>query len=205
MDEERSSSERPSGAPAQTPLSPDERRMLGVGHPDYEFPKEVHNLLMAANATNITLSGMADSKASILLGASFVVFSLSIGDISDGKASAPLLVLTLFSFIATIFGVMTVRPNRMVKPAAPAPASKVNLLFFGSYIDCPREEFVDEMMRVLSSEEETYRRLTRDLWDHGHVLRDNKFRWLYWSYTFFFWGMVVTAAAVVGQLVYNAI
>ena len=112
---------------------------------------------------------------------------------------------TLFSFVATIFGVMTVRPNRMIKPAAPVPASNVNLLFFGSYIDCPREEFVDEMMRVLSSEEETYRRLTRDLWDHGHVLRDNKFRWLYWSYTFFFWGMVVTAAAVVGQLVYNAI
>ena len=39
------------------------------------------------------------------------------------------------------------------------------------------------MIRVLSSEEETYRRLARDLWDHGHVLRDNKYRWLYLSYT----------------------
>jgi len=185
------------------PLSSEERRMLGLGHPDFEFPKEVHNLLIAANSTNITLSGMADSKASILLGASFVVFSLSIGTISDGKASFPLLVLTLFSFVATIFGVMTVRPNRMRKAKAPIPAEKVNILFFGSYIDCPREEYVDEMMRVLSSEEETYRRLTRDLWDHGHVLRNDKFKWLYWSYTFFFWGMVVTAAAVVGQLVYN--
>jgi hypothetical protein len=184
-------------------LSPDERRLLGVGHPDYEFPKEVHNLLVAANATNMTLSEMADSKASILLGASFVVFSLSISDIADGKASTPLLVLTLFSFIATIFGVMTVRPNRMRKAANPVPASKVNILFFGSYIDCPREEYVDEMMRVLSSEEETYRRLTRDLWDHGHVLRDNKYKWLYWSYTFFFWGMVITATAVIGQLVYD--
>jgi len=182
-------------------LSPDERRLLGVGHPDFEFPKEVHNLLVAANATNMTLSEMADSKASILLGASFVVFSLSISDIADGKASTPLLVLTLFSFIATIFGVLTVRPNRMQRAAKPIPASKVNILYFGSYIDCPREEYVDEMMRVLSSEEETYRRFTRDLWDHGHVLRDNKYKWLYWSYTFFFWGMVITAAAVVGQLV----
>lgn len=184
------------------PISQEERRMLSPGHPDYEFPKEVHNLLLAANNTNITLSGMADSKASILLGASFVVFSLSIGTISEGKASPPLLVLTLFSFIATLFGVMTVRPNRMRRSPVPIPAEKVNILYFGSYIDCPREEYVDEMMRVLSSEEETYRRLTRDLWDHGHVLRDNKYRWLYWSYTFFFWGMIITACAVVGQLVY---
>ena len=181
-------------------MSPDERRLLGVGHPDYEFPKEVHNLLVAANATNMTLSEMADSKASILLGASFVVFSLSIGDIAEGKASLPLLVLTMFSFIATIFGVLTVRPNRMRKAAAPIPPSKINILYFGSYIDCPREDYVDEMMRVLSTEEETYRRLARDLWDHGHVLRDNKYKWLYWSYTFFFYGMIITAIVLIAQL-----
>ncbi|MEQ7873980.1 Pycsar system effector family protein [Sphingomonas sp. ASV193] len=176
-----------------------------IGDPGFQFPKEVHNLLMAANSTNITLSGMADSKASILLGASFVVFSLSIGDIAEGKASPPLLVLTAFSFIATLFGVLTVRPNRMRRSPEPIPADKVNILFFGSYIDCPREDYVDEMMRVLSSEEETYRRLTRDLWDHGHVLRDNKYKWLFWSYTFFFWGMIVTAFAVVMQLVGRAL
>lgn len=192
-------------APSTVPLSTDERRVLGVGHPDYEFPKEVHNLLIAANTTNMQVSEMADSKASILLGASFVVFSLSISDIADGKASTPILVLTLFSFIATIFGVLTVRPNRMRKAAKPIPADKVNILFFGSYIDCPREEYVDEVMRVLSSEEETYRRLARDLWDHGHVLRDSKYKWLYWSYSFFFWGMIITATAVVGQLVWDAL
>ena len=48
------------------------------GDPNYVFPKEVHNLLVLANSTNITLSGMADTKASILMGASFVVFSLQI-------------------------------------------------------------------------------------------------------------------------------
>ena len=189
--------------PGKTPLTADERRLLGIGHPDYEFPKEVHNLLMAANQTNMTLSEMADSKASILLGASFVVFSLSIGSLAEGKANVPMLVLTMFSFIATIFGVLTVRPNRMRKAKVPLTGKKVNILFFGSYIDCPREEYVDEVMRVLSSEEETYRRLARDLWDHGHVLRNDKYRWLYWSFTFFLWGMVVTALAVTGQMLFD--
>src|SRR5215207_6510609 len=102
-----------------------------VNPDDPVFPKEVHNLLVSANATNITLSGMADTKASILLGASFVVFSISINDIAAGRASMPLLVLAAFSFVATVFGVLTVRPSRF--PKRSIPVEKVNLLFFGSY------------------------------------------------------------------------
>ena len=173
---------------------------LGPGDPDYVFPKEVHNLLALANATNITLSGMADTKASILMGASFVVFSMSIGDLADGKANLPLLVLTMFSFVATMFGVLTVRPNRLKASKAPIPADKVNILFFGSYTNAPRADFIDEVIKVLSSEEETYRRLAADLYDHGKMLRDDKFRWLYYSFTAFLVGMVVTAAAVVIEL-----
>ncbi len=175
-------------------------KVPGPGDPDYVFPKEVHNLLVAANATNITLSGMADTKASILMGASFVVFSMSIGDLAEGKASLPLLVLTLFSFVATVLGVLTVRPNRMRASKAPIPADKVNILFFGSYINAPRDAYVDEMIKVLSSEEETYRRLAADLWDHGKLLRDDKYSWLYWSFTAFLVGMLLTAGAVVLQL-----
>jgi hypothetical protein len=172
-----------------------------VNPDDPVFPKEVHNLLVAANATNITLSGMADTKASILMGASFVVFSMSISDISSGSASLPLLVLTMFSFVATIFGVLTVRPNKMVVAKEPIPPEKINILFFGSYTNAKREDYINEMMKVLSSEEETYRRLTADLYDHGKVLRDDKFSWLYWSFSLFLVGMVMTAGAVIYELV----
>jgi hypothetical protein len=170
----------------------------GPGDPDYEFPKEVHNLLVSANSTNITVSGMADTKASILMGASFVVFSMSIGDLAEGKASLPLLVLTTFSFIATVFGVLTVRPTKMV--VKPIPIEKANILFFGSYTNAPRADYIDEVVKVLSSEEEVYRRMAADLYDHGKVLRDDKFSWLYWSFTVFLWGMLITAIAVVIQL-----
>ena len=173
-------------------------RALRPGDPGYEFPKEVHNLLALANTTNITLSGMADTKASILMGASFVVFSMSIGDLAAGKATLPLLVLTLFSFIATVFGVLTVRPSKM--PDKPIPIEKANILFFGSYTNAPRDDYVEEVIKVLSSEEETYRRLAKDLYDHGLILRDDKFRWLYWSFSVFMYGMLITAAAVTIEL-----
>ncbi|MCL6684656.1 Pycsar system effector family protein [Sphingomonas alba] len=185
--------------PTATPLTTDERRMLGLGNPDYEFPKEVHNLVIAAYEGNWNLSEMADNKASILMGASFVVFSLSIGDVATGKASFPLLVLTLFSFAATVLGVLTVRPNRLRK--FKLDPNNVNIMFFGSYANISREEYVEQMMKVLTSEEEVYKRLARDVYDHGCILRADKYRWLYWSYTLFLVGLVITFGALVLKLV----
>lgn len=186
---------------ATNPLTPDERRMLGIGHPDYEFPKEVHNLLIAAYEGNWALSEMADNKASILMGASFVVFSLSIADVAQGKASFPLLVLTLFSFAATVLGVLTVRPNRL--PRFKLDPNNVNIMFFGSYSNISREEYIEQVIKILSSEEETYRRLAKDIYDHGCILRADKYRWLYWSYTLFLVGLVITFGALLLNLFVN--
>ena len=182
----------------KTPLTQEERKMLAPGHPDYEFPKEVHNLLLAAYTGNLSMSQMADQKASILMGASFVVFSLSISDVAEGKATFPLLVLTLFSFAATVFGVLTVRPNRM--PRFKLNPNNVNVLFFGSYANISRDEYIQQVVQVLSSEEETYRRLAKDIYDHGCILRADKYRWLYWSYTLFLVGLVITFGSLLLKL-----
>lgn len=173
-------------------------RELGPGDPGYEFPKEVHNLLVSAEAGHYQLSAMADSKASMLMGASFVVFSIAIGQIIEGSVSLPMLILTLFSFGATVLGVLTVRPARM--RAAKVEAKQANLLFFGSFANISREEYVEEMIRVLSSEEEVYRRMARDIYDHGCLLRAEKYRWLYWSFTMFLVGLIVTFVAVVVEV-----
>lgn len=167
---------------------------LKPGDPGYVFPKEVHNLLVAADAGHMALSEMADNKSSILMGASFVVFSLSISDIAEGKASLPILLLTLFSFGATVLGILTVRPNRIRRHRI-AP-EKANLLFFGSFTNISRDQYVEQMIKVLSSEEETYRQIARSIYDHGAVLNREKYRWLYWSYTLFLAGLVITFVAV---------
>lgn len=171
---------------------------LRPGDPRYTFPSTA-DLLFAADSTHMSLSEMADNKSSILMGASFVVFSLSIGDIAEGKASLPLLLLTAFSFMATVLGVLTVRPGPMRKWKV--TPQTVNLLYFGSFTNITREEYVERMLEVLASEEETYRHVARSVYDHGCVLKKEKYRWLYWSYSFFLTGLVLTGAAVVWELV----
>ena len=152
-------------------------------------------MLVAAEAGHMALSDMADNKSSILMGASFVVFGLSIGDISAGKAGVPILLLTAFSFAATVLGVLTVRPARM--RAFKTTPEKANLMFFGSFTNISRQEYEEAVIKTLSSEEETYRQMARSIYDHGCVLRREKFQWLYWSYTLFLVGLIVTFIAVI--------
>ena len=46
----------------------------------------------------------------------------------------------------------------------------------------------------------TRKRLARDVYDHGCILRADKYRWLYWSYTLFLVGLVVTFGSLLLKL-----
>jgi len=166
---------------------------IGPGDPQFAYP-QTGTLLDTAEAANMALSQMADSKSSILMGASFVVFSLSINGVADGTAGLPIVLLSLFSFAATVLGVMTVRPARM--KAFKVTPDQANLLYFGSYANITKQEYEEAMLRALASEEDAYRHMARSIYDHGCVLRKEKYRWLYWSYTLFLMGLFLTFASV---------
>lgn len=162
---------------------------------DYEFPKEVHNMLVAAQAAHVQFSAMADSKASILMGASFVVFSLTLGEMQSTAISLPLLMLGFFSFTATVLSVLAVLPEIGGK----TKNGGRNLLFFGVFSRVDEQEFVDSVVGSMRSEERVYRMMARDLYQNGAVLERHKYRYLAHAYRVFLIGIVVTAAAFVGE------
>jgi hypothetical protein len=162
---------------------------------DYEFPKEVHNMLVAAQAAHVQFSAMADSKASILLGASFVVFSLTLGEMQSNAISLPMLLLGTFSFAATVLSVLTVLPEFRGKTRKSVP----NPLFFGVFSRMDEEEFIDTVVGAMRSEERAYRMMARDLYQNGAVLRRHKYRYLSYAYRTFLIGIVATALAFVGE------
>lgn len=169
-----------------------------VGHPDYEFPKEVHNLLVTAQSNHLALSEMADSKASILMGATFVVFTLTIGEIMQHKATASLLLLAGFSFAATVLSVLAVRPGFMKPPTQIRPG--LNTLFFGGFAGIEEEKYIDHIVGILRSEEATYRAMARDLYQNGKFLHHSKYRYLTMAYTVFLIGLVATLIAFIVEL-----
>ena len=157
---------------------------------DYEFPKEVHNMLVEAQSAHVQFSSMADSKASILMGASFVVFSITLGQSQASAMSAPTLVLMAFSFFATVLSVLAVLPEF---GGGKGKFGGPNLLFFGVFSHMDEDAYVDQLVDEMRSEEKVYRMMARDLHQNGSVLHRHKYRYLKYSYRTFLVGLVATA------------
>ena len=149
------------------------------------------HLVRTATQTNLTLSQMADQKASILMGATFVVFTLAIGQARNGSVPLALLVLAAFAFLSAMCAVAAILPSFSSKGGA---ATQPNLLFFGTFTQWDEDEFADRVLAELGDDERIYRTMLRDIHQNGMVLQHKKYRFLRLAYLLFLAGLVVTFA-----------
>ena len=80
--------------------------------PERKFSNHSIHLVRTAQVQTLSLSSMADNKASILIGATFVVFSMSITNLFGGGATWAVLTLAATAFISSLFAVLSVIPTR---------------------------------------------------------------------------------------------
>jgi hypothetical protein len=154
------------------------------------------HLLRTAQLNNTTLSRMADQKASILMGAAFVVFSLTLGRTVTIGLSYPLMVLGVFAFASTLCAVAAVMPF----VEAPPPAKdQVNRLFFGHYGTMDEAEWTEDMLDDLETDEGVFRLMLHDIHQHGKVLLNRKYRYLGYAYRVFVAGLILTLVAFAAE------
>lgn len=158
------------------------------------FALQAVHLVRTALQANLTLSQMADQKASILMGATFVVFSISVGQASGGRFPVPLLILALFAGISALLAVAAILPRVRIDEQ---PDEALNLMFFGGFTQLSEEEFIERMLRRLESDEQMFRTMLRDLYQNGQVLKRRKYRLLRWAYIAFLVGLVLSLTSVV--------
>jgi hypothetical protein len=158
--------------------------------PNYS-PNAVH-LMRTTQLSHLQLSVMADQKASILMGASFVIFTITIGQARGTTPPVPLLILGAAAFLSAICAVLCVVPAFRRRKAG-----SVNLLFFGSFTQLSEEEFTDEIVAKLRDDDTIYRTMARDIYQNGCVLQHKKYRMLGWAYRIFLTGLVASGAAFV--------
>ena len=158
-------------------------------------PNAVH-LVRTTQQINLTLSQMADQKASILMGATFVVFTISVGQAGNQGVTAAILVLALFSFISAMLAVFAILPSVATKPN---PGGNPNILFFGTFTAMSEDEFADAVLQELKSDETVYRAMLRDIYQNGQVLQRKKYRFLGYAYRTFLTGLVLTVATLIAE------
>ena len=160
------------------------------------FSAQAVHLVRTTMQVNLTLSQMADQKASILMGATFVVFTISVGQASRGDFPLALLVLAISSFLSALCAVTAILPT--IRPPKVQEGSE-NILFFGVFTALSEEEYTQRVLDQLRGDESLFRTMLRDIYQNGQVLQRKKYRYLGYAYRIFLVGLTVTLITFVWE------
>ena len=147
------------------------------------------HLVRTAQLNTLTLSQMADQKANILIGATFVVFSLSVTRLLGTEITLATISLALTAFISSLFAVLAVLPT--IGTVSPKD-SHYNVLFFGHFTQVDEDEWTRSLLEEFTVDETVYRTMLRDIYQNGEILHRRKYRFLGYAYRTFLGGLLIT-------------
>lgn len=157
------------------------------------------HLVRTAQTLNLSLSQMADSKASLLMGATFVVFTITMGQAKNGHLPIALLVLAAFAFASAMCAVMAVLPSI----GRPSRSSQINVrpnrLFFGTFTAMDEDEWTESILADLRADETVFRTMLHDMYQNGQILQHKKYRYLGYAYRLFMAGLTLTVIVFIGE------
>ncbi|NCP13774.1 MAG: hypothetical protein GW858_06360 [Sphingomonadales bacterium] len=157
------------------------------------FSNNAVHLVRTTQQINMMLSQMADAKASILMGATFLVFTIAVGQARGGAVPWSLGVLALFAFVSAMFAVFAVLPSISTPEAAIRSGTRPNLLFFGTFTHMDEDVWTASVLEDLRADETVFRAMLHDVYQNGQVLQRKKYKYLAYAYKSFMAGLTLTA------------
>lgn len=172
---------------------------------EFESRVSVDYALTATKANFASLTSNADQKANIIIAITSLIFTISLGQIGELEKGhlASLVVLMLFSLASLLLAIISVTPNyrQRSKSIARMKKSEMNLFFFGHFSRLTYEEYREEMIKLFSSDKELYDSMLKDIYQMGVVLHREKFKILFYSYRFFFVGLLLSCLIALFQVI----
>ena len=154
------------------------------------------HLLRTTQQVQYQLSQMADQKASMLLGITFVIFTISVGQAKFGQPQPALLILGAAAFVAAFLTVLAVLPS--VKPG-PKPDIR-NILFFASFTQLEEDEYVERLLDVVSDNRTVYEAFAHDIYQNGQVLALKKYKLIGYAYRVMLVGLSLSFMAFIAPM-----
>lgn len=165
----------------------------------------VDTLFRVTLGNHTRLSGIADSKANILLSVNAIIISIALSSIIpklDSPKNAHLVIPTFIMLISSvttiIFAILSTRPKVTtgVFTREDIEAKKINLLFFGNFYKMPLVEYDWAMNEMMKDRDYLYSTMIKDLYYLGLVLQ-RKYTLLRIAYNLFMTGLIITVIAFV--------
>jgi len=157
------------------------------------FSPDFIHLLRTTQQIQYQLSQMADQKANILMGTTFVIFTITMSQAkANGGPTTALLILGAAAFLSALLAVMAVLPSTK---AVPRPNGPANLLFFGSFSQLSEDEFVAMMLKTVEDHHSVFEAFAHDIYQNGRVLALKKYRLLGYAYRVLVVGLIASFIA----------
>ncbi|WP_413997705.1 Pycsar system effector family protein [Flavobacterium sp. W1B] len=165
----------------------------------------IDTLFRVTLGNHTRLSGIADSKANILLSVNAIIISIALSTLipkldspRNTHLTIPTFIMLISSVITIIFAILSTRPKvtKGVFDRQDIEEKKVNLLFFGNFYKMPLEEYQWAMNEMMKDREYLYNTMIKDLYFLGLVL-EKKYRLLRIAYNLFMVGIVLSVIAFV--------
>ncbi|MGE4017690.1 MAG: Pycsar system effector family protein [Cyclobacteriaceae bacterium] len=171
------------------------------------FPERGIETMFRITAENhITLSGMADTKANIMVSINSIILSVVVSVLfrkfeEFPNLLIPTLMLVTACLITIVFAVLATRPKISSGKFSEEDIKqkRTNLLFFGNFHGMKLEQYQWGMGELMKDADYLYGSLTKDIYYNGKVLA-RKYRYLRWSYTTFMFGFVASIIAFIVAL-----
>ncbi|HEV7334004.1 MAG TPA: Pycsar system effector family protein [Flavisolibacter sp.] len=164
----------------------------------------IQTMFRTTSNNHIELSGMADSKAHILITVNSIILSVAVSYglpriIAAGNEEyiIPTVMLVLTCLVCVTFAILATRPsiNSGRFTEEDIRNKKTNLLFFGNFHRMQLEDYQWGMNQMIRDKEYLYNTMMMDIYYLGVVLA-RKYRYLRIAYTVFMVGLIIVVIAL---------
>lgn len=166
----------------------------------------IETMFRLTSKNHLDLSGMADSKANIMISINSIIMSVVLGSLmqkldSNAHLIYPTIMLLSVNLGSLIFAILSLRPNvsNGLFTREDIENQKTNLLFFGNFHRMKRKDYHWGMNKLMENANFLYSNLIDDIYFLGVVLA-RKYKLLRISYNIFMYGMVIVVIAYIVSL-----
>lgn len=171
--------------------------------------KGIQTMLRTTSENHMQLSGLADSKANILISVNAIIISLILSVLIrkievDTYLAIPTLIFLATSVVTIVLAIIATRPKitRGKFSREDVIHGKTNLLFFGNFYKTSLEDYKWGMSMMMRDPNYLYGGLVDDIYYLGTVL-GKKYRILSIAYYVFMLGIIISVIAFVLAILMN--
>jgi len=171
--------------------------------PDFPPSSTLDYAITTTKGNFASLTANSDQKANIIIAITSLIYTISLGQWNTLQAGyrLGLVILMAFCLVALLLAIISVTPNYKQRKASVKNLSKdkKNIFFFGHFANMTFEEYYEDMKKVVQNHDELYKEMIKDIYQMGVVLHKEKFTLLFYSYRFFFAGLILSSLATLIQ------